>query len=176
MLFKDTTMFYVTKYNSPLGSLTLACMEDTLVNVCFDDNDSFFKRRIFNTVEIDEVSIFRKTKKWIDSYFRGENPSIANLDLNMEGSEFRLKVWELLKEIPYGKVITYGDLAKKLSPNMSSQAVGGAVGHNPISIIVPCHRVVGFDGRLTGYAGGLENKVKLLELEGVKIKDLKVIF
>ena len=98
------------------------------------------------------------------------------MDLNLQGTEFRLKVWNLLKEIPYGEVVSYGDIAKKISYDMSSQAVGGAVSHNPISIIVPCHRVVGFDGKLTGYAGGLENKIKLLELEGVKIRDLKVIF
>lgn len=98
------------------------------------------------------------------------------MDLNLQGTEFRLKVWNLLKEIPYGEVVSYGDIAKKISSDMSSQAVGGAVGHNPISIIVPCHRVVGFNGKLTGYAGGLENKIKLLKLEGVKIRDLKVIF
>ena len=92
------------------------------------------------------------------------------------GTRDRLKVWKILEGIAYGEVVTYGDIAKKISYDMSSQAVGGAVGHNPISIIVPCHRVVGFDGKLTGYAGGLENKVKLLELEGVKIRDLKVIF
>ena len=123
-----------------------------------------------------DLTIFKKTEKWLDSYFRGENPSVKNLDLNLQGTEFRLKVWNLLKEIPYGEVVSYGDIAKKISSDMSSQAVGGAVGHNPISIIVPCHRVVGFDGKLTGYAGGLENKIKLLKLEGVKIRDLKVIF
>ena len=102
--------------------------------------------------------------------------SIKNLDLNPQGTDFRLKVWKILEGIAYGEVVTYGDIAKKISYDMSYQAVGGAVGHNPISIIIPCHRVVGFDGKLTGYAGGLENKVKLLELEGVKIRDLKVIF
>ena len=160
-------MIYTTTYDSPLGELTLASKDDKLIGLWMDPQKG---------VNNDNLAIFRKTKKWLDSYFNGKNPSIANLELNLEGTKFRLKVWELLKKIPYGEVVTYGKLAKKLSPNMSSQAVGGAVGHNPISIIVPCHRVVGFDGRLTGYAGGLENKVKLLELEGVKIKDLKVIF
>ena len=160
-------MIYTTTYDSPLGKLTLASKDDKLIGLCIGSHKG---------VNNDNLAIFRKTKKWLDSYFNGENPSIANLDLNLEGTSFRLKVWELLKEIPYGEVVTYGELAKKLSSNMSSQAVGGAVGHNPISIIIPCHRVVGFDGRLTGYAGGLENKVKLLELEGVKIRDLKVIF
>ncbi len=160
-------MIYTTTYDSPLGELTLASKDDKLIGLWMAPQKG---------VNNDNLAIFRKTKKWLDSYFNGENPSIANLDLNLEGTSFRLKVWELLKEIPYGEVVTYGELAKKLSSNMSSQAVGGAVGHNPISIIIPCHRVVGFDGRLTGYAGGLENKVKLLELEGVKIRDLKVIF
>ena len=160
-------MIYTTTYDSPLGELTLASKDDKLIGLWMAPQKG---------VNNDNLAIFRKTKKWLDSYFNGENPSIANLELNLEGTSFRLKVWELLKEIPYGEVVTYGELAKKLSSNMSSQAVGGAVGHNPISIIIPCHRVVGFDGRLTGYAGGLENKVKLLELEGVKIRDLKVIF
>ena len=160
-------MIYTTTYDSPLGELTLASKADKLIGLWMSPQKG---------VNNDNLAIFRKTKDWLDSYFRGENPSIANLELNLVGTEFRLKVWELLKEIPYGEVVTYGELAKKLSSNMSSQAVGGAVGHNPISIIIPCHRVVGFDGRLTGYAGGLENKVKLLELEGVKIRDLKVIF
>ena len=160
-------MIYTTTYDSPLGELTLASKDDKLIGLWMAPQKG---------VNNDNLAIFRKTKKWLDSYFNGENPSIANLDLNLEGTSFRLNVWELLKEIPYGEVVTYGELAKKLSSNMSSQAVGGAVGHNPISIIIPCHRVVGFDGRLTGYAGGLENKVKLLELEGVKIRDLKVIF
>ncbi len=118
-----------------------------------------------------------KTEKWLDSYFNGENPSIENLDLNPQGTDFRLKVWKkYLKGLPMVKWLPTEILQKKISYDMSAQAVGGAVGHNPISIIVPCHRVVGFDGKLTGYAGGLENKVKLLELEGVKIRDLKVIF
>lgn len=160
-------MIYKTTYDSPLGELTLASKNNKLIGLWIGSQ---------NGVNNDDLAIFRKTKQWLDSYFNGENPSIANLDLKLEGTDFRLKVWELLKEIPYGEVVTYGELAKKLSPDMSSQAVGGAAGHNPISIIVPCHRVVGFDGRLTGYAGGLENKVKLLELEGVKIRDLKVIF
>ena len=160
-------MIYTTTYNSPLGELTLASKDNKLIGLWMSPQKGVNK---------DNLAIFRKTKQWLDNYFNGENPSIANLELDLEGTKFRLKVWELLKEIPYGEVVTYGELAKKLSPNMSSQAVGGAVGHNPISIIVPCHRVVGFDGRLTGYAGGLKNKIKLLELEGVKIRDLKVIF
>ncbi len=169
-------MIYTTVYNSPLGKLTLASKNNKLIGVWIKGQKHFFGNLKDETKENNDLAIFKETRKWLDSYFNGENPQIANLDLNPEGTDFRLKVWEILKEIPYGEVITYGEIAKKIDSNMASQAVGGAVGHNPISIIVPCHRVVGFDGKLTGYAGGLENKIKLLELEGVKIKDLKVIF
>ena len=151
-------MICTTCYDSPLGKLTLAGKNNKLIGLWIEGQKHFFG------------NFKDKTKK------NGENPSIENLDLNPQGTDFRLKVWKILEGIAYGEVVTYGDIAKKISYDMSSQAVGGAVGHNPISIIVPCHRVVGFDGKLTGYAGGLENKVKLLELEGVKIRDLKVIF
>ena len=169
-------MIYTTCYDSPLGKLTLASKNNKLIGLWIEGQKHFFGNFKDKTGENNDLTIFKKTEKWLDSYFRGGNPSVKNLDLNLQGTEFRLKVWNLLKEIPYGEVVSYGDIAKKMSSDMSSQAVGGAVGHNPISIIVPCHRVVGFDGKLTGYAGGLENKIKLLKLEGVKIRDLKVIF
>lgn len=169
-------MICTTCYDSPLGKLTLAGKNNKLIGLWIEGQKHFFENFKDKTKKNDDLVIFRKTEKWLDSYFNGENPSIENLDLNPQGTDFRLKVWKILEGIAYGEVVTYGDIAKKISYDMSSQAVGGAVGHNPISIIVPCHRVVGFDGKLTGYAGGLENKVKLLELEGVKIRDLKVIF
>ena len=169
-------MICTTCYDSPLGKLTLAGKNNKLIGLWIEGQKNFFGNFKDKTKKNDDLAIFRKTEKWLDSYFNGENPSIENLDLNPQGTDFRLKVWKILEGISYGEVVTYGDIAKKISYDMSSQAVGGAVGHNPISIIVPCHRVVGFDGKLTGYAGGLENKVKLLELEGVKIRDLKVIF
>ena len=169
-------MICTTCYDSPLGKLTLAGKNNKLIGLWIEGQKLFFGNFKDKTKKNDDLAIFRKTEKWLDSYFNGENPSIENLDLNPQGTDFRLKVWKILEGIAYGEVVTYGDIAKKISYDMSSQAVGGAVGHNPISIIVPCHRVVGFDGKLTGYAGGLENKVKLLELEGVKIRDLKVIF
>ena len=114
--------------------------------------------------------ILRKTKFWLDRYFAGEKPDMDELSLAPQGSEFCKMVWGILCEIPYGEVTTYGEIAKKVAErtgkkSMSAQAVGGAVGHNPISIIIPCHRVIGADGSLTGYAGGIEKKVKLLELE-----------
>ena len=116
---------------------------------------------------------------WLDRYFAGKRPDPSELPLKPEGSPFRQAVWQLLLEIPYGQVTTYGQLAKKMAElmgrqSMSAQAVGGAVGHNLISIIIPCHRVVGTDGSLTGYAGGLEKKIRLLELEGVDLTGMKM--
>ena len=169
-------MICTTYYDSPLGKLTLAGKNNKLIGLWIEGQKHFFENFKDKTKKNDDLPIFKKTEKWLDRYFNGENPSIKNLDLNPQGTDFRLKVWKILEGIAYGEVVTYGDIAKKISYDMSSQAVGGAVAHNPISIIVPCHRVVGFDGKLTDYAGGLENKVKLLKLEGVKIRDLKVIF
>ena len=121
--------------------------------------------------DICENKNFDETKKWLDIYFSREEPKFTP-KLNIRGSEFRKDVWKILLEIPYGKTLTYKAIAEKLVMSgkyerMSAQAVGGAVGHNPISIIIPCHRVVGASGSLTGYAGGLDRKVKLLELEGL---------
>jgi methylated-DNA-[protein]-cysteine S-methyltransferase len=123
-------------------------------------------------IEKPDLPVFTAAQKWLEAYFAGENPPIAPLPLAPAGSAFRKEVWKILVGIPYGKCATYGEIAKTMAArlkkkNMSSQAVGGAVGHNPISIIIPCHRVVGSNGSLTGYAGGLEKKMKLLALEGV---------
>ena len=117
--------------------------------------------------------------RWLDAYFAGQAPSIGALPLRPEGSAFRQEVWKLLCDIPYGHVTTYGLLAQKLAarrgvPHLSAQAVGGAVGHNPLSILIPCHRVVGADGSLTGYAGGIERKKALLTLEGVDVAQLRL--
>ena len=126
-----------------------------------------------------ETDVIKLAKKWIDKYFNGEKPTLKELPIEFIGSEFRKQVWMILTEIPYGKVIAYGDIAKRIAEQkgieaMSAQAVGGAVGHNPISIIVPCHRVVGANGSLTGYSGGVEVKTKLLELEGVDMSKLYI--
>lgn len=123
--------------------------------------------------KICDDKILGDTKKWLDLYFSGEEPNFTP-KLKLEGTEFRRDVWKILLKIPYGETLTYKDIAEKLMASgkyerMSSQAVGGAVGHNPISIIIPCHRVVGTSGSLTGYAGGLARKVKLLELEGIDV-------
>lgn len=130
-------------------------------------------------IEQKNLAVFDVTKKWLDRYFAGDKPAISELPLAPVGGEFRQNVWEILCQIPYGEVVTYGDIAKKMAAKMnrskmSSQAVGGAVGHNPISIIIPCHRVVGSSGSLTGYAGGISTKIKLLELEGVDMTPFSV--
>ena len=123
-------------------------------------------------MQTDGIPVLAAAKNWLDSYFAGKKPDISQLPLAPSGSAFRQDVWRVLCEIPYGEVTTYGEIAKKIAArrrqkSMSSQAVGGAVGHNPISIIIPCHRVVGTSGSLTGFSGGIDKKVKLLELEGV---------
>ena len=125
----------------------------------------------------DNLPVLQKAKAWLDRYFRGEKPKISELPLAPIGNDFRQAVWKILCEIPYGEVITYGGIAKKIAAQrglsrMSAQAVGGAVGHNPISIIIPCHRVVGTNGSLTGYSGGLDLKIKLLDFEGVDLAPL----
>lgn len=118
------------------------------------------------TIPDDDLAIFKQTKQWFEDYFNGLNPQI-NFKLKADGSQFRQKVWKILSEIPYGETLTYGEIASRISPNMSSQAVGGAVGHNPISILIPCHRVIGRDGKLTGYAAGLDKKIELLKIENI---------
>ena len=166
-------MYYKTKYLSPVGLITLACDGNNLVGLWFE-GQKYYGGTIYNAMtEKNDFPIFDDTKKWLDSYFNGDNPAISELSLAPIGGPFRQDVWNILCEIPYGKVTTYGDIANKVAAkmnrvSMSSQAVGGAVGHNPISIIIPCHRVVGANGSLTGYAGGVVTKAKLLELEGAK--------
>lgn len=129
-------------------------------------NQKFFKSTIDESVRKDDLEVFVQLKSWFDDYFRGLNPQI-NFKLKPDGSEFRKKVWKILCEIPYGQTLTYGQIASKISKTMSAQAVGGAVGHNPISILIPCHRVLGANGKLTGYAGGLDKKIELLKLEKI---------
>lgn len=166
---------YSTQYNSPLGNILLASDGENLIGLWIEEQKYFVDNFEAETMIIkDNLEIFIKTKKWLDRYFKLEKPSISELELAPIGSEFRTSVWKILCDIPYGKTITYGEIAKmmakKLNKNsMSAQAIGNAVGHNPISIIIPCHRVVGKDGNLTGYAGGIDKKIKLLELEGVDL-------
>ena len=144
------------------------------------EQQKYFGAGLREHVMEEKLPIFEQTTVWLEQYFRGERPELAKLPLAPKGSAFRMEVWKLLCRIPYGEVTTYGELAKEIAETrgvkrMSAQAVGGAVGHNPISIIIPCHRVIGSDGSLTGYAGGVELKRALLEHEGVRATHRKMI-
>lgn len=170
-------MFYSTQYSSPVGNLTLASDSERLVGLWIQNQKYFGGTVAKNMTENSNLPIFTATKNWLDKYFGGQKPAIANLPLAPNGSAFRKAVWDILCEIPYGEVTTYGEIAKKMAvrrnqEHMSAQAVGGAVGHNPISIIIPCHRVVGSNGSLTGYAGGVDQKIRLLEHEGADLSKL----
>jgi methylated-DNA-[protein]-cysteine S-methyltransferase len=170
-------MNYFTTHKTPIGEITLASDGKNLIGLWIK-NQKHHGNTIFKEMkEKADLLIFNAVKQWIDRYFNGEKPSINELPLAPIGSEFRQAVWQILCGIPYGKVITYGEISQKIvlklnKKKMASQAVGGAVGHNPISIIIPCHRVVGANGSLTGYASGLDIKIKLLELEKADMRRL----
>ena len=170
-------MMYTIHYDSPLDGILLAADEAGLTGLWFD-GEKYFADALAPEHAAQETPILLKAKLWLDVYFRGQEPDFTPL-LHPIGSPFRQEVWELLLQIPYGQTTTYGALAKQMAAKhglsrMSAQAVGGAVGHNEISIIIPCHRVVGTSGSLTGYAGGIDKKVKLLTLEKVCMNDLFV--
>lgn len=164
--------YYQTICPSPVGTLTLACDGESLVGLWIEGQKYYGDAMPEAMAPKDDLPVFTAAKKWLEQYFSGEKPSVSELPLAPIGSAFRQSVWGILREIPYGEVLTYGDIAKKMAARlgrerMSSQAVGGAVGHNPISIIIPCHRVVGAHGSLTGFAAGIPTKLKLLQAEGV---------
>lgn len=157
-------MYFSTDYSSPIGKMLIASDGEALCGAWFYGQKYFPLTDDFTLN--DDLTIFKDVIQWLDDYFSGFNPQIS-FKLKPRGSEFRLKVWKILSEIPYGETMTYGEIARKISPTMSAQAVGGAVGHNPISIMIPCHRVLGTDGRLTGYAGGIDRKIELLKIENI---------
>ena len=159
-------MYYSTNYESPLGEMLIVSDGETICGVWFYGQKHFKSTVVGKTIHDDGLSIFKQVKQWFEDYFNGKNPQI-NFQLKPEGSKFRQKVWKILSEIPYGETLTYGEIASKISPNMSAQAVGGAVGRNPISILIPCHRVLGRDGKLTGYTAGLDKKIELLKIENI---------
>lgn len=161
-------MQYINKYKSPLGNIVLAADETGLTGLWFE-GQRYFALYLNKEHKEKNLPVFEQAKKWLDIYFSGKEPDFK-LPLHFTGTDFQNEVWKILYQIPYGKTITYGDIAKQLAKKkgiakMSSQAVGNAVGHNNISIIVPCHRVVGANGSLTGYAGGINKKIALLKLE-----------
>lgn len=161
-------MIYVSYYKSPIGNITMASYGESLCGLWFD-GQKYFASTVKGETEDKILPVFQQTKKWLDIYFSGNEPDFTP-KLSLDGSKFRKAVWDILLKIPYGSVMTYGEIAKILAKQrgisrMSAQAVGGAVGHNPVSIIVPCHRVVGTNGNLTGYAGGIDKKISLLKLE-----------
>ena len=150
---------YSTKYSSPIGEILLLSDGENLCGISFDS-----QKRDVDFIENDDLEIFKKVIGWLDDYFDGKNPKI-DFNLKASGTDFRMKVWKLLSQIPYGETVTYGEIASMISPTMSAQAVGGAVGANLIAIVIPCHRVMGKDNKLTGYAAGLDKKIELLKIE-----------
>ena len=168
-------MMYTLHYDSPLGGILLAADEVGLTGLWFD-GEKYFADTLDPEHKAQETLLLREAKRWLDVYFRGQEPNFTP-PLHPIGSPFRQEVWALLLQIPYGQTTTYGALAKQLAamhglPRMSARAVGSAVGRNPISIIIPCHRVVGTNGSLTGYAGGIDKKAKLLTLEKIRMEHL----
>ena len=164
-------MDYITRYESPLGGITLAADGAALVGLWFDGQRHFAETLDSWHEECASLPIFGEAKRWLDLYFSGRDPGFTPR-LAMRTTPFRKQVWEIMLAIPYGKTMTYGEIAKRMaetrpiaSPQGSARAVGGAVGHNSISLIIPCHRVVGANGALTGYAAGIDRKMQLLRME-----------
>ena len=160
-------MDYIHAYESPVGRLLLSSDGEALTGLWIE-NQKYYAATLSTDVENKPMPVHLKAANWLTAYFNGQAPCI-DFPLRPKGSSFRQEVWQALQSIPYGSTTTYGAIAAQLSQmtgkSTSARAVGGAVGHNPISIIIPCHRVVGASGRLTGYAGGLDIKQTLLELE-----------
>ena len=162
-------MDFIRCYDSPIGPLTLVSDGTALTELRLDGSKD-------STETQNNLPIFRETVRWLDIYFSGKEPDFTP-PLNLRTGPFRREVWEIMLTIPYGRTMTYGEIAKEIArrhgiARMSAQAVGGAVGHNAIPIIIPCHRVIGANGNLTGYGGGIERKIKLLVLEGVDLSGM----
>lgn len=159
---------YTCEFNSPLGKIKASATDYALTGLWFV-GQKYFPTQIASWIPEDNHKMFKLLRQWLENYFSGRNPAV-DFPIEPKGSEFQQKVWKILREIPYGQVTTYGQIAAKIAEDsglssMSAQAVGGAVGHNPVSILIPCHRVVGADSSLTGYAGGIEKKAALLHHE-----------
>lgn len=166
-------MEYVHHYASPLGGITIAGTENAVTGLWFD-GQKYFGSTLSPNCEEKSLPVFEQADLWLDIYFSGKAPDFTPT-IFFNATDFRKAVWEVLLKIPYGETMTYGEIALEIArqkgvTKMSAQAVGNAVGHNPVSLIIPCHRVVGADGSLTGYAGGIDKKAKLLELEKAEIQ------
>ena len=156
---------FIAHYESPLGGMTMASDGQAITALWFDGTRK--EARYADGMSATKaLPVFDETHLWLDLYFAGEKPDFIPT-LAPSGTSFQQRVWEILLTIPYGKTMSYGDVARRISSTMSAQAIGGAVGRNPIGIIIPCHRVIGADGSLTGYGGGMERKRWLLEREGL---------
>ena len=170
-------MLYYKKITSPLGEITLRSDGTALTGLWFAGDKHYGDKDIIEAMAKD-LPVFSQTEKWLEEYFSGRQPQ-TQVPLSFLGTPFQKLVWQLLQKIPYGKLVTYTDIAREIAQQknlkcMSAQAVGGAVGHNPLCLIVPCHRVIGKSGSLTGYAGGIQRKVALLQLEQVDMSKLTV--
>ena len=162
-------MLYTAHYDSPLGRMTLVSDGTALVGLYFD-GQKYAAEGLDAKRTQKNLPIFEEARRWLDVYFSGRKPDFMPV-LAPHGTAFQQSVWEILRTIPYGQTVTYGAIARRIEQNtgrrMSAQAVGGAVGRNPISILIPCHRVVGTNGSLTGYAGGIDKKAYLLRIEEI---------
>ena len=170
-------MEYIHHYDSPLGGITIASDGKALTGLWFD-GQKYFADTLEKDHEEKALPVFDEADRWLDIYFSGHEPGFTP-PIHMKTTPFRKAVWEILLTIPFGRTMTYGEIAARIAeqnglPRMSAQAVGGAVGHNAVSLIIPCHRVVGADGSLTGYAGGIDRKVKLLSLEKADMSSLYI--
>ena len=168
---------YTYHYDSPLGGITIASDGNSLTGLWFD-GQKYFGDTLAEQCREKDLPVFQQTQQWLDCYFDGQDPGFTP-PLFLDSTPFRLMVWDILQQIPYGQTLTYGEIAQMVAQQkglatMSAQAVGGAVAHTPISRIVPCHRVVGSNGSLTGYAGGIDKKIQLLTLEKVDLSKLFV--
>ena len=176
-LGENDMITYIAHYHSPLGGITLGSNGTQLTGLWFD-GQKYFGDTLPERCEEKNLPVFEKARRWLDIYFGGKAPDFTP-PLKMQTTPFRKAVWEVMLTIPFGRTMTYGEIADKIAkqrglPRMSAQAVGGAVGHNSISLIIPCHRVVGTNGSLTGYAGGLDKKVWLLTMEKADMSSLFV--
>lgn len=179
----EESIKYEDIYESPIGKIFISCNKTGLTEVSFVKEDILADRK--NTANAENIesikkniSILTDTKRWLDIYFSGKEPGFVP-SFHVSGTPFQLGVWKILQKIPYAKTVTYGEIAKEIAKEkgisrMSAQAVGGAVGSNKIGIIIPCHRVVGANGNLTGYAGEIYNKEALLRLEGVDMSGMYI--